>query len=315
MLRKLYILIVLFAVISCDVAKEDSVVPVVVDENPANIFYTLQENNLTIDPTAFAGLNEATSLSISQLPKHGEAKFIENGFIFYRATDKLATSDAFSVEGKTGTGGSIIEEVKINFVSNPSDLPCYAGALGDNAKTDPEKGVEINVLLNDKTCSSIADNSLVIEIPPKYGKAEIVNQRIVYTPNKDYIGNDIFFYRVGINTKKNPVASVDLKIAESVECTTGIVDDIINILSYTPNTELQLDVLQNDRLCALYKDAELRILTNPTVGALRIDKTVGTRPMIMYKLTEAYKGQQSFEYTLYRSEKLFLKAKVTVNFN
>ena len=315
MLRKLYILILLVTVSSCDIAKDDSVGPETGDENPANIFYTLQENNLTIDPTAFAELKEATSLSISQLPKNGEAKFIENGFIFYRPTNKLATSDAFSVEGKTSAGGSITEEVKINFVSNPSDLPCYAGALGDNARTDSEKSVEINVMLNDKTCSSIADNSLLIEIQPKNGRAEIVNQRIVYTPNKDYVGDDILFYRVGINTKKNPVASVDLKIAESAECSSGIIDDIINILSYTPNSELQLDVLQNDRLCSLYKDAELRILTYPAVGTLRIDKTVGTRPMIMYKLTEPYKGQQSFEYALYRSEKLFIKAKVTVNFN
>jgi hypothetical protein len=315
MLRKFYILLVLVTVISCDIAKEDVVGPGIVDENPANIFYTLQENNLTIDPTAFAGLKDATSLSISRLPAHGEAKFVQNGFVFYHATDKTATSDAFSVEGKTSTGGSITEEVKINFVSNPADLPCYAGALGDNARTEPEKGVEINVMLNDRTCSAIENNSLVIEIPPKNGKAEVVNQRIVYTPNKDYVGDDIFFYRVGINTKKNPVASVDLKVAESAECTSGIVDDIINILSYTPNTELQLDVLQNDRLCALYKDAELRILTNPVVGSVRIDKTIGVRPMIMYKLDSAYKGPQKFEYALYRSEKLFLKAKVTVNFN
>lgn len=314
MLRKLYILILLVIVNSCDVAKLDSIGPDISDENPANTFYTLQENNLTIDPTAFARLKEATSLVISQQPKHGEAKFIENGFVFYRSTDRLATSDAFSVEGKTSAGGSIIEEVKINFVSNPSDLPCYAGALGDNAKAEPEKAVEINVLINDKTCSSIADNSLAIEIPPKYGKAEIVNRKIVYTPQKDYLGDDIFFYRVGINTKKNPVASVNLKIAESAECASGIIDDIVNILSYTPDTELSLDVLQNDKLCALYKDAELRILTNPAVGTLRIDKT-SARPVIMYKLTEAYKGQQSFEYALYRSEKLFLKAKVTVNFN
>src|SRR6218665_1403979 len=300
MLRKLYILILLVIVVSCDISKEDSLGPEIVDENPANTFYTLQENNLTIYPTAFARLKEATSISISQLPAHGEAKFIENGFIFYHATDRQATSDAFSVEGKTSIGGSITEEVRINFVSNPADLPCYAGGLGDNAKTEPEKGVEINVLLNDKTCSSITDNSLIIEIPPKYGKAQVVNQKVVYTPDKDFIGDDLFFYRVGINTKKNPVASVNLRVAESAECTSGIVDDIINILSYTPNTELALDVLQNDRLCDLYKNAELRILTSPTVGTVRIDKTIGTRPMIMYKLTEAYKGQQSFEHALYR---------------
>lgn len=314
MLRKIIILILFTAVISCDIAKEDALMPGVVDENPASTFYTMQENNLTIDPTALERLKEATTVSISKMPEHGEAKFIENGYIFYHPTDRLATSDAFSLEGKTSVGTSITEEVKINFVTNPSDLPCYAGALGDNAQTEIEKGIEINVLLNDKTCSAIANNSLMIEIPPKYGKVQVINQKIVYTPDKDYLGDDVFFYRVGINTKKNPVASVNLKVTESIECGSGITDDIINILNYTANTELVLDVLQNDRLCALYKDAELRILTNPAEGTLRIDKT-GVRPVIMYKMATLVKGQQSFEYALYRSEKLFLKAKVIVNFN
>lgn len=315
MLRKLFIFIVLSMVLSCDIAKEDALAPSTGDENPANTFYTLQENNLTIDPTAFVGLRNATALSISQMPLHGEARFIENGFIFYRSTDKNALTDGFAIEGKTTTGTSIKEDVKISFVTNPADLPCYSGTLGDNAKTEPEKSVELNVLINDRTCSKIDNNSLKIEIAPKHGKAEVINQKIVYTPEKDYVGDDLFFYRVNINTKRNPVAPVELKIAESAECVNGITDDIINIISYVPDSELMLDVLQNDKVCALYKDAELRIISNPIVGTLRIDKTTGSRPVIMYKLPTLMKGQQTFQYGLFRSDKLYIKAQVTINFN
>jgi len=316
MLRKFYILIVFSLVMSCDISKEDYIgVPGNEDENPANTFYTVPQADLTIDPTAFARLKNVSSLTISQMPKHGEARFIENGFVFYHSTNAQVASDVFLVEGKTSGGVSVNEEVKINFVANPADLPCYAGTLGDKAKTEPEKAIEINVLANDKTCSSIENNSLKIEIPPKHGKAEIVNQKVVYTANKDFLGDDIFFYRVGINTKKNPVASVEVTIAESTECAVGIVDDIINILSYTPNTDLQLDVLQNDKICALYEKAELKIVKNPAIGTLRVDKTIANRPVLIYKIDSAIKGEQTFEYALYRSESLFLKAKVVVNFN
>jgi Bacterial Ig domain len=302
--------------LSCDVSKVDIVKDnISTDENLTNTFYTLSESNLTIDPTAFANLKTTNSLVVSQLPKNGEVKFIENGFVFYRSTNPQATNDAFVIGGKTPAGLAISEEIKISFVNNQADLPCYAGTIGDKAKTEVEKPTEINVLTNDKTCSSIATNSLTIEIQPKNGKAEIVNQKVVYTPNKDFMGEDVFFYRVGINTKKNPVAPVELAISESGDCVNGMTDDVVNVLSYTPNTDLSLDVLQNDKICNIYQKADLRIIKNPTIGTLRIDKNNNNNLVIFYKSATAPKGIQSFEYALFRSEKLYIKAKVSVNFN
>jgi len=54
MARILFILLVFTFVFSCDVAREDSVGnPTVIDENTSNGFYTLADENLTIDQTVF----------------------------------------------------------------------------------------------------------------------------------------------------------------------------------------------------------------------------------------------------------------------
>lgn len=316
MARILTILLVFTFVFSCDVAREDSVGnPVVFDENTSNIFYTLAESNLSIDPTAFEKLKSANSLVVSQLPTNGEAKFIKNGFVFYRATHSNATNDAFVVSGKVADGSSVREEIKINFVRNQADLPCYAGTLGDKATTEVGRSVEINVIANDKTCSSIGENSLKIEIPPTNGKAEIIGRKVIYTPNPDFIGEDVFFYRIGINNTKNPVAPVEVSVSESEDCVNGMTDDIINILSYAPNTDLVLDVLQNDKICTVYQKAELKIISNPATGTLRIDNNNAGNRVIYYKSANVPKGVQTFEYGLYRTEKAFIKAKVTINFN
>jgi hypothetical protein len=311
----LFIFMVL-VVMSCDVSKEDYLQNLgIKEENLTNTFYTLPESNLTIDPTAFEQLKSANSLVVSQAPKNGEAKFIENGFVFYRSTNPQAKNDAFMIGGKTAAGTIVNEEVKISYVNNPSDLPCFAGTIGDKVKSEVEKPTEINVMANDKTCSSIENNSLMIEIQPKNGKAEVINQKIIYTPNKDFMGEDIFFYRLGINTKKNPVAPVELTVSESGDCVNGMTDDIVNVLAYTAGSDLILDVLQNDKICSIYQKAELKIIKNPSVGILRIDKNNLGNSVIFYKSDIAPRGIQTFEYALYRSEKLYIKAKVTVNFN
>jgi len=251
---------------SCDVAKVDVIGALEFhEENPTNTFYTLLGSNLAIDPSSFDQMKSSKSLIVSQLPKNGEAKFIENGFIYYRLTNLKAANDVFTITGKTNDGVQINEEIKVNFVNNQADLPCNSGTIGDKVKTEIGKSSEINVLANDKTCGSISNNSLIIEIQPKHGKVEVVNQKIIYTPNIDFIGDDIFFYRVGINNRKNPVAPVEINVSESSDCVKGMADDIINVLSYGLGSELVLDVLQNDKICESYNNATLKIIQNPSI--------------------------------------------------
>ena len=302
--------------LSCDIAKEDSIgKSATTDENPSSTFFTLPDANLTIDPRALEKLKLANSLIMSQLPKNGEAKFIENGHVFYRSTNPQATNDAFTITGKTSAGAAISEEIKISYVTNQGALPCYTGTLGDKVTAETGQPTEINVLANDRTCGVMDNNSLRIELQPKNGKATIINQKVVYTPNADFLGEDTFFYRVNINNNKNAVAPVEVNVSESKECLAGITDDIVNVLSYATGTDLVFDVLQNDKICSIYQKATLRIIKNPATGTLRVGKNNTNNDVIYFKSDTAPKGTQSFEYGLFRSEKLYIKAKVVVNFN
>jgi hypothetical protein len=306
----LLVIIAQIVISSCDVVKEDAVKISPLEENTGTIFYTLPDADLSINPAAFDKLKYSKLFIISQLPKFGEAKFVENGNVFYRANANTTfTQDAFTLEGTDANGAKVSQEIQVNLVTTASNLPCSAGAIGDKNKADAEVASEIDVLANDKTCSKIQDNSLKIEIAPKHGKAEIINRRAVYTPEKDYLGEDLFFYKIGINNTKNPVAPVEISVAESRECTQSLTDDAVNFLTYSLGSEIQLDVLANDKPCDRYKNTELRILTNPKIGSVRIENK-----KIFYKTNTAIKGTETFEYALFRSEKLYIKAKVMVNF-
>ncbi len=316
MTRILLLFMVSMIAFSCDIAKEDSIgKSATIDENPSSIFFTLPDANLTIDPRALENLKLANSLIMSKLPQNGEAKFIENGHVFYRSTNPQASNDAFTVTGKTSAGVAVSEEIKISYVTNQGALPCYTGTLGDKALAETGQSTEINVLANDRTCGVMDKNSLRIELQPKNGKASVINQKVVYTPNADFLGEDTFFYRVNINNNKNAVAPVEVNVSESKECLAGITDDIVNILSYTAGTDLVFDVLQNDKICSIYQKSTLRIIKNPATGTLRVGKNNANNDVIYFKSDTAPKGTQSFEYGLFRSEKLYVKANVTVNFN
>jgi hypothetical protein len=296
--------------VACDISSEDTPPEPAIEENTTSIFNTTPDAGLSINPASFQRLRDATSFTISQLPKNGEAKFISNGFVFYKS-DGISKSDNFVIEGQTAIGTKITESIQINIVNSQAELPCSAGCIGDNGKVELEKSVEIDVTRNDKTCSSLTANSLKIEIPPKNGTVEILNQKIVYKPNSDFLGEDIFFYRVGINNTKNPVAPVEITVSESADCVAGINDDSINLISYRLGSDLVIDAMQNDKLCSLYQNATLKIFKNPNTGTARIAK-INNKDVIIYSTTKALTNAETFEYALYRSEKLYIKAKVTI---
>lgn len=282
-----------------------------VNENPNDIFYTTKDP-ITINPTALGGLENASQISIAQNPLYGEAKFTDNGLVYYRFTSTTsANRDNLILRGRTQSGSMIDKEVQFNIVASAQDLPCFAGAIGDRIEVEASLTVTLNVTSNDKTCTSIS--SLQMELAPKHGTATIQNQKIVYTPEKDFVGEDTFMYRIGIPNTKNPVAPVELTIVEPKACKDGIKDDLLNLSNYTLGSRIAIDILQNDIICSLYSKAILKIVSQPQYGKISIDTTSFDKPVILYQADKSFSGSDTFNYGLYRDETHLVQAKVSVS--
>lgn len=296
---------------ACDNLTVGSAGPMTPEENPNDIFYTTKDA-VTINPTSLKGLENASQISIAQAPLYGEAKFTDNGLVYYRFTStSSANKDNLILRGKTQAGSTIDKLVEFNIVASAQDLPCFAGAIGDRIEVEASSVTTLNVTGNDKTCSTIS--SIQIEIAPKHGTATIENQKIIYAPEKDFVGDDSFLYRIGIPNTKNPVAPVELSVVEPAACAQGIKDDLLNITNYALGSNIAIDILQNDIICSLYSKASLRIVSQPQHGKISIDTTSFDKPVILYKADKVFTGNDTFYYGLYRNDTHFVQAKVSVS--
>jgi len=285
----------------------------IVEENPNDVFYTTKEA-LSINPTSLQGLESAKQISISQAPQHGEARFTDNGLVYYRFTGiSTVNKDNLILKGISQSGVAVNKEIVFNIVASSEELPCFAGAIGEKLSIEMSTATTIDVTKNDKTCASIS--SIAIEVQPRHGTAIVQNQKVVYSPEKDFLGEDIFFYRIGIPNTKNPVAPVELTIVEPNACVQGIKDDVLSLTNYTLNSPVAIDILQNDVICSLYQQARLKIVAQPQWGTISIDEKNFDRPIILYQVNKAYTGVDSFTYGLYRDSTHFVEAKVTVTIN
>lgn len=299
-----------FGLGACDNLKFDeaSQAPV---ENPNNVFYTTTEA-ITINPTSLQGLENASQVSILREPMYGEAKFTDNGLVYYKLTSTSSVNrDNLVLRGKTSAGATIDKQVEIMILPSIQDLPCYAGAIGDRAEVEVSTPISLNVTANDKTCTTIG--GVQIEVQPKHGIVSVQGQSIIYIPEKDYIGSDMFLYRINISNNKNPVAPVELAIVEPAACATGLKDDDLSITNYVEGSNIAIDILKNDVICSLYSKARLRIVLPPQHGKVSIDSTSFDTPIILYQADKGFKGDDTFSYGLYRNQTDFVKAKVSVS--
>jgi len=303
---------IIFLASACDNLKFDeaSQAPT---ENPNNVFYTTTEA-ITINPTSLQGLENASQVSILREPMYGEAKFTDNGLVYYKFTSTSSVNrDNLVLRGKTSVGATIDKQVEIMILPSIQDLPCYAGAIGDKAEVEVSTPISLNVTANDKTCTTIG--GVQIEVQPKHGIVSVQGQSIIYIPEKDYTGSDMFLYRINISNNKNPVAPVELTIVEPAACATGVKDDDLSITNYVEGSNIAIDILKNDVICALYSKARLKIVSPPKHGKVSIDSTSFDTPIILYQADKGFKGDDTFSYGLYRNQTDFVKAKVSLTIN
>jgi len=125
--------------------------------------------------------------------------------------------------GRVNINNSIIDNSSDNDQDNNSDdnnddsqeekKNSAPKAKDDSASVDEDSKVTIDVLAND---SDIDNDSLKIvsTTNPSHGSVEIKNNKIEYTPNRNYNGSDSFEYKISDNNGGESLADVTITVKE-----------------------------------------------------------------------------------------------------
>jgi predicted small secreted protein len=212
-----------FAFIANDGQADSKEAVITLDINPINDKPTARDDKakldedtqITIDPLSndsdvdiATNQDKLTITNITQ-PKNGKAKIKENTII-YTPNPNFNGSDSitYTIEDKAKASTT----AKIDIAINPvNDAPI---AKDDNITIKQNEQKKIYVLDNDTDVDTKTNGDVIktdkISIQPKHGKAIVKNNTIVYTPNKDYTGNDVLEY--AISDKHNATSKAKLYI-------------------------------------------------------------------------------------------------------
>ncbi len=203
---------------------------------------TDEDTAITIDVLGNDTDVDGDTLTITNVsdPANGTAEIV-GGKVVYTPNADFNGTDTLTYTVSDGNGGTDTATVTVT-VGDANDAPV---AADDTATTDEDTAITIDVLANDTdvdgdtlTISSVAD--------PANGTAEIVNGKIVYTPNAGYFGTETFEYTVTDPDGLTDTATVTVTIEEEDDPANKppvAVDDAIT----TPeDTVVTFDPVAND---------------------------------------------------------------------
>jgi len=177
-------------------------------------------------------------------------------------------------------------------------------AFDDNSSTKQNVSTIVDVLKNDSDSDgNLNPTTLKVINQPTNGQTEIRDGKIVYTPNKDYIGSDKFSYEICDNDKLCDPADVNITI-NPVYPPVAIDDS----QTTAKNVAVTIPVLKNDTDTDSTKDQWVyKITTMPANG-----KVVFEGENAIYTPNQDYTGTDKFSYEICDNDKLCDTADVTI---
>ncbi len=173
--------------------------------------------------------------ALMETTSNGALTLSPDGTFTYEPNTDFAGTDSFTYTLRDPAGGTDDALVTITVVA-VNDAPV---AEDDAATTDEDTAVEIDILANDKDVER--DAQLSITSDPSNGTAEIVDDRIVYTPATDFNGADSLGYTLDDG---------DVSAAATVSITVAATNDGPSASDDTATIEedgsVLIDVLAND---------------------------------------------------------------------
>lgn len=237
----------------------------------ANELMTVPTAPLAIDLKALADLKTATTFRLSKLPQSGEVSFTPKGVLLYTPDgDYVAGDDDFSILSDAVGKTLPPLDFSVSMLPDAESLPCDMASVTDLTETDANTPITIDVLRNDTFCDSKPNpSSLQIETLPKSGSVRIVSGQVQYTPNRGFVGKDVFVYRVCPNSGSADcvlgAASVQVN-AVVPNCKILLNNDLVAFRQRFVTDSLVIAVQANDRLCRNNPLLPLNLTVKPTGG-------------------------------------------------
>ena len=269
----------IFSSWSCDEIKEVPEPKILIAETPLNsttILYTQSNNFVAFDTKNLLNKTQGfTSLKIETTPQFGKMNFNKNGLLIYKADSTKAEATEILIYKAINTDSQKDKRdtLKIIITSDFSKSPCNAGAIPDVFPVKINTPTILNVLRNDRFCSSILDSTTLEVIEkPLLGTAVTENNRIKYTPKSGSEADDYFLYKI-CTGGTNPVcmiAGVRIDV-QGNSCKTFLFPDLLIINKNVTNAQV-IKVLDNDKICENYDKKSLKITIQPRFGTAIVNK-------------------------------------------
>lgn len=189
--------------------------------------------------------------------------------VTYRVSDPLGATDTATIT------------ITIN---NVPDAPY---AVGDQASTDEDVPVLIDVLANDSDIDGDAFQITAV-IPVSNGTPVVQNGRVLFTPTADFNGAARFRYTITDATNRSTTATVDVTVRSVADSPTAVPD----AATTAEETAVNVDVLANDR------DGDGDALSLSAVGTAGHGTVSVNGQRALYTPAANYFGGDSFTYTV-----------------
>ncbi|MFP2996300.1 Calx-beta domain-containing protein [Spongiivirga sp. MCCC 1A20706] len=245
---------------------------------------TPEDTAVNIDVLAndtFTSTNIAVTATTT--PANGTVTINADNTVTYTPNADFNGTDTFdyTVTVTNGDGSTSTETATVTVDVTPVD-----DAIDDNATTDEDTPVTIDVLANDTfTNTNIAVTSTT---SPANGTATInPDNTITYTPGPDFSGTDTFTYEV---TVTNADGSQTTETAVVTITVNPIPDAIDDTASTDEDTTATIDVLANDTF--INTNIAVTNVTTPTYGVV----TINADNTITYVPEADFVGTDTFDY-------------------
>ncbi|MDW8239500.1 MAG: tandem-95 repeat protein [Acidobacteriota bacterium] len=241
---------------------------------------------LSNDTDPDGDLLTVTSTGAINTARGGTVMMNANGSFSYSPPANYCGQDSFAYTISDGRGGTDTATVTVNVtcVNDPPD------AVNDNASTNEDTPVTINVLSND---TDVDGNPLSVtgaSDPPRGSVTINGNGTITYTPDANLCGQDSFTYTISDGRGGTDTATVTVNVVcvndppVANDDTTGTNEGtpvVINVLSNDSDVDGNLD------------PTSVSITVNPRHGTVTVNPVTGA---VTYTPNPGFNGIDTFTY-------------------